>query len=113
MKTWNQLFVRCGWVLVEKERDVFVCTNETEINLQFLFQSLDKANIRYHFNQRMLTILSPVISEEQWLETVDYEHRGRGEGLWFDSSKDQPKIHELDPFISGIVRQLNDWDMLP
>ncbi|WP_078427633.1 M20/M25/M40 family metallo-hydrolase [Alkalihalobacterium alkalinitrilicum] len=107
MKTWNQLFVRCGWVLVEKEKDVFACKNETEVNLQFLFQSLDKANIRYHFNKGVLTILSSIISEDQWLETVDYDYRGRGEGLWFDSSKEQPKIHELDLFISGIVRQVN------
>ncbi len=106
MKTWNQLFIQHGWLLQEKEENVFDCKNETEINLEFLIQCLERANARYLLENRLLTLLSPAVTDEQWLDAVDFEFRGRA-GYWFDPGIDQPKVHELDPYISGVVRQLN------
>ncbi|MFV8829543.1 M20/M25/M40 family metallo-hydrolase [Alkalihalobacterium sp. APHAB7] len=107
MKTWNQLFVRHGWILVEKEDGVFDCTNERNENVNFLIQSLEKVNVRYTFEKGVLSLFSPVVREDQFLSAIDYKNRGRGEGLWFNPSNEQSKVHELDTFISGIVRQLN------
>jgi tripeptide aminopeptidase len=107
MKTWKQLFVRHGWMLTEKEENVFGCETETELNLQFLFDCFEKANICYTFYDETLYMPPKAIPEEKWLEAVDFEHRGRGEGLWFNPCEEQPKVRELDTYISGVVRQLN------
>ncbi|MGO4886147.1 M28 family peptidase [Anaerobacillus sp. MEB173] len=107
MKTWNQMFVRHGWLIVEIEKGVFDCKNETDVNLEFLFQSLEKVNIRYTLERGVLTLLGSPISEEQWLDAIDVAHRGRGEGLWFNPTYEQPKVRELDTYISGLIRQMN------
>lgn len=107
MKTWNQLFIRHGWMLAEEEGNKFNCKNETELNLQFLFECLEKANIPFVFNHGMLILLEKAIEEERWIESINFPHRGRGEGLWFQPGQEAPKVRELDLYISGVVRQLN------
>ena len=43
MKNWNAfLFVRHGWLLNREKENVFNCQHETEMNKQFLLQSLDR-----------------------------------------------------------------------
>ncbi|WP_232214171.1 hypothetical protein [Bacillus sp. SG-1] len=106
-KTWNQLFVRHGWLLAEKEENIFDCSNETEGNIEFLMKSLESLQVSFSIFNRELIINSNQITEREWIEAIDYEGRGRVEGLWFRPGADQPKIGELDTYISGIVRQLN------
>jgi len=52
------------WLLQEKEENVFDCKNETEINLELLIQSLERANVLYIYENKMLTLLSPAVTEE-------------------------------------------------
>jgi tripeptide aminopeptidase len=106
-KTWNQLFVRHGWLLTEREENIFDCTSETDGNLDFLMKSLDSAQVDYSLFDSELILYSETITEEKWIDAVDYEDRGRGEGLWFRSGIDQPKVAELDTYISAVIRQLN------
>ncbi|MFZ3588885.1 M20/M25/M40 family metallo-hydrolase [Bacillus sp. DJP31] len=107
MKNWNQLFIRQGFMVQEESANVFVCWKETEENMTFLLECLQKLSISYAFEKGILTITTPVITEEKWLECVDYKHRGRGESLWFRPGKEEPKVKELDTYIAGMVRQLN------
>ncbi|MDE5414307.1 M20/M25/M40 family metallo-hydrolase [Alkalihalobacterium chitinilyticum] len=107
MKTWNQLFTRHGWLLEEQGGNTFDCINETELNLQFLFECLEKANVEFIFNKGMLSLLEESIGEEDWIEAIQFPQRGRGEGLWFHSGHEAPKVRELDVYISGVVRQFN------
>ncbi|MGG4169238.1 M20/M25/M40 family metallo-hydrolase [Rossellomorea vietnamensis] len=106
-KTWNQLFVRQGWSLDKVEGNIFDCSRETEANVEFLIKSLDVAGVDYTFNNGMLMLVNEAVPEEKCLKAVDYKERGHGEGLWFRPGIEQPKVAELDTYISGIVRQLN------
>lgn len=107
MKTWNQLFVRHGWLVNQKEENVFDCRQETDINKQFLLESLDKAEALYHYDEKTLVMHSQPIEEEKWISILDFQHRGHGGDLWFRPGQEEPKVRELDTYISGIVRQLN------
>ncbi|WP_333482930.1 M28 family peptidase [Sutcliffiella sp. NC1] len=107
MKNWNQLFIRHGWNVNQLNENEFSCHEETKENIKFLQESLCVAGLDFSFNSFVLTINSDLVSEEKWIEAVDFEYRGRGEGLWFRPGVDQPKVRELDTYISGIVRQLN------
>jgi tripeptide aminopeptidase len=107
MKTWNQLLIRHGWMLSEEERNIFDCKNETELNLQFLRECLEKAKIPFTIKNDRLILLEEIDSEESWTEALQFPSRGRGEGLWFRPGQDAPKVRELDLYISGVVRQLN------
>jgi tripeptide aminopeptidase len=107
MKKWNQLFLRHGWNVKELERDVFDFSIEREENVQFLINCLEKANVNFKLDKGKLIINQPSISEESWIEVLDFKYRGRGEGLWFRSGEEEPKVSELDTYIVGIVRQLN------
>lgn len=107
MKTWNQLFIRHGWLLTQEEGNMFDCKNETELNLQFLVESLEKANISFDVTKGKLILFEDAISEESWIKAIQFSHRGKGEGLWFRLGQEAPKVRELDLYISGIVRQLN------
>jgi tripeptide aminopeptidase len=103
MKTWNQLFVRHGWMLNQLEGNLFDCQTETDHNLQFLFQCFEKAGLSFAFDGERLVLPSEPISEEQWLQAIDFPHRGRGEGLWFRPGQETPKVFELDIYSSGVV----------
>lgn len=107
MKKWNQLLIRHGWLLIEKEENVFDCKIETENNLEFLIQCLKGAGVNFELVGETLTIKGKPVSESEWIEVVDYDFRGRGEDLWFRPGVEEPKVRELDTYISGIVRQLN------
>lgn len=107
MKTWNQLFVRHGWKLEETTENVFNCKGETQINLEFLFESLDKAGVSYSFWDDNIEIYSDLILEEKWIDAISFEYRGQSGTFWFRPGEDEPKVQELDTYICGIVRQLN------
>ena len=107
MKTWNQLFVRHGWKLEEKEENVFNCQTETKENLDFLMESLEQAGVSYWIEEDRLVLQSAPITEQEWVEIVDFEHRGHGGNLWFRPGEEEPKVRELDTYIVGIVCQLN------
>jgi tripeptide aminopeptidase len=107
MKSWNQLFVRQGFIVEEIRPNGFVCLKEREGNVAFLLESLEKLQVTFSYEGGLLSITSPVVSEERWLDCVDFKYRGRGEGLWVRPGEDQPKVKELDTYISGVVRQLN------
>jgi tripeptide aminopeptidase len=108
MKNWNQLFIRQGFMVKEISENVFDCWNETEENMQFLLESLENLSVTFSFDGlKTLIITSPVVIEEKWLHCVGFNYRGKSEGFWFRPGKDEPKVRELDPYISGVVRQLN------
>ncbi|SET56636.1 M42 glutamyl aminopeptidase [Oceanobacillus limi] len=107
MKNWNQLFLRHGWLMNQIGNCSFDCRSETGVNVDFLLDSLEKLHISYTFESGLLKLLDQPVTEEEWLKAVDYEGRGRGEGVWFQSGKEQPIVQELDTYISGVVRQLN------
>ncbi|WP_297987890.1 M20/M25/M40 family metallo-hydrolase [uncultured Anoxybacillus sp.] len=107
MKSWNQLFIRQGFVLEEKGDNCFLCTNERRENVEFLMESLNLANVQYAFRNGLLTIHSSPICEKEWIKAVDFSDRGKGEGLWFRAGEEEPKVFELDTYVSGLVRELN------
>ncbi|WP_164669398.1 M20/M25/M40 family metallo-hydrolase [Virgibacillus doumboii] len=107
MKTWNQLFIRYGWKLNQKERNVFDCRLETKKNIDFLLNSLDQADVSYNLENQILSLQSEPVSEQKWVEILDFPLRGRGEGLGFRPGEEEAKVIELDTYIAGIVRQLN------
>ncbi|MFP3427428.1 hypothetical protein, partial [Pseudoalteromonas sp. SIMBA_162] len=69
MKTWNQLFIRQGWLLQEGRVNTFNCMHETKSNMEFLLACLDKAQVEYVYNEHIqaLQMKSPVLTEEEWL----------------------------------------------
>src|SRR4051794_17626547 len=99
MKTWNQLFVRHGWKLEEKEENVFNCQTETKGNLDFLMESLEQAGVFYWIEEDCLVLQSAPITEQEWVEIVDSENRGHGGDLWFCPGEEEPKVRELDTYI--------------
>ncbi|USK71245.1 M20/M25/M40 family metallo-hydrolase [Peribacillus asahii] len=107
MKNWNQLFVRHGWLLNKKEENIFDCRYETEINQQFLLQSLEQAHLSYEYYEKTLVMHSQPIEEEDWISILDFQYRGHGGDLWFRPGQEEPKVRELDTYICGIVRQFN------
>ncbi|MBB6447787.1 M20/M25/M40 family metallo-hydrolase [Bacillus benzoevorans] len=107
MKNWNQLFIRQGFIVKEIDINCFDCKKETEENLTFLKESLEKLEVSFSITNGILTIHSDSVKELEWLNVVDYKGRGLGGNLWFRSENEEPKIRELDTYISGIIRQLN------
>ncbi|MFE4525379.1 M20/M25/M40 family metallo-hydrolase [Cytobacillus firmus] len=107
MKSWNTLFIRQGFAVREYAENEFDLFHETEENIEFLMECLQKAGANFTRQHFLLTIHSEPVTENEWLAAADFPHRGCGEGLWFDAEKEEPKIKELDLYISGLVRQLN------
>ncbi|MCU1806386.1 M20/M25/M40 family metallo-hydrolase [Cytobacillus firmus] len=107
MKSWNTLFIRQGFAVREYAENEFDLVHETEENIEFLMECLQKAGADFTRQHFFLTIHSEPVTEKEWLAATDFPHRGYGEGLWFDAEKEEPKISELDLYISGLVRQLN------
>ena len=109
MKTWNQLFIRQGFMVKDIESNEFDCTTETKKNMYFLLESLSGVGVDHSYSDetKFLILISEPVSEEEWIEVVDFKYRGRGEGLWFQTGVEEPKVRELDTYISGIIRQLN------
>ena len=107
MKSWNQLFIRQGWLLQEDGENHFNCAQETDANVAFLLACLDGAQGEYMYDERERTLQmkSAVMAEEVWLRVVDVRHRGR---IGFVSTpKEYLEVKNLDLYCSGIVRQLN------
>jgi putative aminopeptidase FrvX len=107
MKTWNQLFVRHGWLLEKIEENTFGLRTETEANVAFLLKSLERSGVEYILEGSKVILKEDSISEQKWINTVDFQNRDRGGDLWFRPGKEEPKVQELDTYICGIVRQLN------
>ena len=95
MKTWNQLLVRHGWILVDKGGNKFDCTKETEENIAFLQECLEKAGVNYSLNDKELLIFQEPVSEDVWLKAVDFEFRGRNGAYWCRPGIDEPEIQRL------------------
>lgn len=112
MKTWKQLFIRQGFIVEEMSANRFDCKNETEDNLTFLMEIIEKLQVPFSFQNGILTLDLEPIKESDWLRAVDFNGRGIGGYLWFRSECEEPKIRELDTYISGIVRQLNRLGLL-
>ncbi|MCP8970849.1 M20/M25/M40 family metallo-hydrolase [Ectobacillus ponti] len=107
MKTWNQLFVRQGFRVCEKEQGAFDGRGETEENMVFLLECLQRAGVPVHGDACLFQIEAAPIAEAEWLAAVEFQSRGIGEGLWFRPGQEEPKVRELDTYISGVVRELN------
>ncbi|CAM3721648.1 hypothetical protein GCM10009865_04680 [Aeromicrobium ponti] len=95
----------------EYSKNEFDLFNETEENIEFLIECLQKAGANFTRQHFFLTIHSEPVTEKEWLAAADFPHRGYGEGLWFHAEKEEPKIRELDLYISGLVRQLNRLEL--
>ncbi|MGN7177553.1 M20/M25/M40 family metallo-hydrolase [Cytobacillus firmus] len=107
MKSWNTFFIRQGFAVREYTENEFDLFLETEENIEFLMECLLKTGVKFTCQHFLLTIHSEAVTEKEWLAAADFPHRGYGEGLWFHAEKEEPKIRELDLYISGLVRQLN------
>jgi len=107
MKTWNQLFVRTGWLLKEVQPQVFDCYKETKENIYLLKKCLDRVNADYKMNCDFLEMHSEPVSEAEWLEVIQYEFQGINGSYWFRPGDENIQIKNLDMYISGVVRQLN------
>lgn len=107
MKSWNQLFIRQGWLLQDDGENNFNCAQETERNMAFLLDCLDNAHAEYIYSEmkRTLQMKSPAITEEAWLQVVNVLGRGRTE--YIATWKEFLEVEKLDLYISGVVRQLN------
>lgn len=104
MKTWNQLFVRHGWLLEGKSANRFDCSKETEENIAFLVESLEKVNVLYSLEEKELVIYHEPIDEESWINVLDFNGRGRTESICLPN---ELPIRTLDTYMAGVVRQLN------
>lgn len=104
MLSWNQLFIRQGWMVKELEANVFDCSNESEENMKFLISCLERANVEFYYLGK-LEIVSEALEEKEWLEVVDVLGRGRTEYIFVP--KEKLEVERLDVYVSGIVRQLN------
>ncbi|OZM56947.1 hypothetical protein CIB95_09255 [Lottiidibacillus patelloidae] len=102
MKTWNELFIRHGWLITEAKENQFSLEGETAENIKYLTSSLEKARVDHFLISGHLFIYQAPISEEKWIDILDFERRGRTENIW-----EQADISQLDTYIAGIVRQLN------
>ncbi|TYS61967.1 M20/M25/M40 family metallo-hydrolase [Bacillus infantis] len=107
MKNWNTLFIRQGFAVREISTNEFGLDIETKENTDFLMECLLNAGVHFTQEHFILTIHSKPVSEKEWLAAADFPDRGHGEGLWFHAEKEEPKIRELDLYISGLIRQLN------
>jgi len=112
MKSWNQLFIRQGWLLQESGEHTFSRAQETDANLSFLMVCLDRAQATYIYNEQAgtLQMTSPPLPEEAWLEVVNVTGRGKTESI--ATSKERLRVEKLDLYISGIVRQLHRLNMM-
>ncbi|WNS73657.1 M20/M25/M40 family metallo-hydrolase [Bacillus sp. DTU_2020_1000418_1_SI_GHA_SEK_038] len=106
MKNWNQLFIRQGFNLKEMGENQFDCSKESEVNLKFLRECLLKLDVEFTLVRNVLTIGTGPVIESDWLRAVDFQDRGHF-GDWFTPESEAPKIHELDTYLSGLVRQFN------
>ncbi|MCA0972252.1 M20/M25/M40 family metallo-hydrolase [Halobacillus litoralis] len=102
MKTWNQLFIRQGFEMVEVKDRVFDESGESEDNLSFLYECLDRVGVDYSRAGGMVTILDQAVEEAIWLEAVDVPGRGRTESIGSALI-----IRQFDTYISGLVKEFN------
>ncbi|MGD7048816.1 M20/M25/M40 family metallo-hydrolase [Rossellomorea marisflavi] len=102
-KTWNQLFIRHGWLVVELADGTFDFAQETDENRMFLQNSLKSVGVDHTFLGDRLTIFGPAVEEELFIEAINFRRRGIGEGLAYRNSR----IADLDVYVAGVVRQLN------
>lgn len=107
MKTWNQLFVRHGWLLEEKGANKFDCKKETKENLAFLKRCLNEAKVEYSLESSELIIFDEPIDESDWIKVLDEPFRGRNGDYWCRPGIDEPEIQQFDTYIAGVIRQLN------
>ncbi|MBM7647485.1 hypothetical protein JOC78_000406 [Bacillus ectoiniformans] len=107
MKTWNQLFIRHGWLVEEKASNEFICIHERAENVAFLLECLNRAKVTYQYTNDLLILENQPVKESLWLEAVHYNYRGRTGAYWCRSEKEDVIIRHLDVYISGVVRQLN------
>lgn len=106
MKTWKQLFIRHGWLLQSISENEFVTTQESKENIEFLLESLKKANVDHFYDGKHLILNRKPINEQKWIDVLSFENRGRTESIGV-FNEDAPILRQLDTYISGIVRQLN------
>ncbi|MFS0576248.1 M20/M25/M40 family metallo-hydrolase [Sporosarcina sp. 179-K 3D1 HS] len=106
MKTWNQLFVRHGWVMERIEGNVFDCKNETKANLAFLLDCLNEAGVQYRFTGSTLEFLENTFDENLLIPVLECEERGVTGRVGRYEDKEQLVLRDLDTYISGVVRQL-------
>lgn len=111
MKSWNDLFIRHGFLIEEIAEGKFDCRKETEENLEFLKGILDEIFVTYTIGNGLLQINETEIDEALWLRAVDFRYRGRTEMLQFGPEVDIPGIKNFDTYMAGMIRQLNRLDL--
>lgn len=102
-KTWNQLLIRHGWLVVELADGTFDFAQEMDENRIFLQNSLKSVGVDHAFLGDRLMIFGPAVEEELFIEAINFRRRGIGEGLAYRNSR----IADLDVYVAGVVRQLN------
>lgn len=107
MQNLNRLFIRHGFLVEEIGEGRFDCRKETEENMKFLIETLEKLLVTCLFGHGILKIEERELDEERWLRAVDFEYRDRTEMLQFGPGVDIPGIKNFDTYMAGIIRQLN------
>ena len=99
--------VRHGWLIQEVEEQIFNCVNESEGNIQFLMETLELLGVEFEYKEKILSINSMPVPEEEFIKMIDFPHRGRTELIGEYPNPNKPNIKNLDTYICEIVRQLN------
>lgn len=108
MKTWNQLFVRHGWLLEEKKENVFNCEMETVENMQFLLDRLRKARVDFVFKKDFLTINSSVIFRDGRMIVKDYAYM---DNVCYDRKTDKMTDDtKCEPYLETVRQELKMSD---
>ncbi|WP_422123306.1 M20/M25/M40 family metallo-hydrolase [Planococcus sp. X10-3] len=107
MQNLNRLFIRHGFLVEEIGEGKFDFRKETEENMKFLIETLEKLLVTCTFGNGILKIEEKKLDEERWLRAVDFEYRGRTEMLQFGPGVDIPGIKNFDTYMAGIIRQLD------
>ncbi|MCA0984291.1 M28 family peptidase [Halobacillus yeomjeoni] len=102
MKSWNQLFIRQGFLLTEVQEGHFRCDEESKENMEFLLEALGELEVDYSYVESELVLFDEPVTEEKWLSVLDFRGRGR---IGFIGTI--LLVRNFDMYISGLVRQFN------
>lgn len=105
MRTWNELFVRHGFLMKKVGRNEFDLTGEYVENIKLLMIGFKKLGTEYALERNQLTLFSSPPSEEEWIDALNVEYRGRTEMIGI--CVEELYLTLLDSYMAGMIRQFN------
>jgi len=101
--TWEELLVTGGFIFEKLEENMFDFRQESFWNFPFLETLLKHLHVHFLFEKKILRLLSPVPSFQNWINCLNI-FTGKGDE---GSPVESLRIQTLDAPIIGVVRQLN------